>query len=129
MIIGIGSDVIAVERIEKLLDARKTAFLEKILTAKELKFIEAVNESRLAGYMANRFAAKEAFSKALGTGIGKYVSFQDIEVLKTARGQPYFELSAKLESFIENVYGDGVRLHLSMSNETEYAQAFVVIEK
>ena len=129
VIIGIGSDVIAVDRIKKLLASHESAFLKKILTANELKLIGSISEARLAGYMANRFAAKEAFSKALGTGIGEHVSFQDIEVFKNPQGKPYFELNSKLKLFLESNYGDSVRVHLSMSNETEYAQAFVVIEK
>ncbi len=128
MIIGIGSDVIAVERVERLLIWRKRAFLQKILTKNEISLLDNVNIVRLAGYVANRFAAKEAFSKALGTGIGQYASFLDIEILKTSIGKPYFEFSDKLKGFLKENYGDSVKIHVSMSNEAEYAQAFVIIE-
>jgi holo-[acyl-carrier protein] synthase len=129
MIIGIGSDVIAVDRINKIISLREEAFIEKILTAQEITLLKNLNETRVAGYLANRFAAKESLSKALGTGIGKDVSFQDIEIFKTPQGKPYFILSNKLQNYIQSNYGEGVRIYLSMSNETEYAQAFVVIEK
>lgn len=129
MIIGIGSDVIAVDRINKIISSREEAFIEKILTTKEIELLKNLNVNRIAGYLANRFAAKESLSKALGTGIGKDVSFQDIEIFKTTQGKPYFVLSEKLQNYIQTNYGEGVRIYLSMSNETEYAQAFVVIEK
>ena len=128
MIIGIGSDVIAVERIKRLLSWREKAFLQKILTKNEISLLDKVSIVRLAGYVANRFAAKEAFSKALGTGIGQYVSFLDIEILKTSIGKPYFEFSDKLKNFLKENYGDNIKIHVSMSNEAEYAQAFAIIE-
>ncbi len=124
MIIGIGSDVIAVDRIKKLLTWRKDAFLQKILTDNEVNLSQHINATRLAGYIADRFAAKEAFSKALGTGIGKYVAFKDIEILKTSAGKPYFNFSARFKKSL----GDDIKIHLSMSDEAEYAQAFVIIE-
>lgn len=124
MIVGIGSDVIAVDRIRKLLAWRKDAFLQKILTDNEISLLQHINAIRLAGYIANRFAAKEAFSKALGTGIGQHVAFKDIEILKASTGKPYFNFSARFKKSL----GDNIKIHLSMSNEAEYAQAFVVIE-
>jgi len=126
MIVGVGSDIVALARIRKLLASRKEQFLSRILTQNE---ISAIQHSRIDGYVANRFAAKEAFSKALGTGIGKYVSFQDLEVAKTPAGRPFFKLSDALGAYVKSQFGEGVEVHLSMSNEAEYAHATVIIEK
>jgi holo-[acyl-carrier protein] synthase len=129
MIIGIGNDIIAISRIKGLLVRNKQPFLQKIFTLNEIALLDMITNSvRLAGYIANRFAAKESFAKALGTGIGQYVSFKDIEILKTPQGKPYFNFSDSLKLFLQQNYGDNVRVHLSMSDETEYAQAFVVME-
>lgn len=128
MIIGIGNDIVSVNRIKRLLEKNQKAFLQKILSGREIEVFSSANPNNVAGYIANRFAAKEAFSKAIGTGIGKIVSFKDIEVLKTSKGRPYFECSAKMKEFFKKNYGEYVKVHLSMSNEIDYAQAFVVIE-
>lgn len=128
MIVGVGTDIVSVNRISKIMVKRKESFLNRVLTKKEIENLADVNSINISGYVANRFAAKEAFSKAMGTGVGKDVSFKDIEVLKTSRGKPYFEYSSKLKEFFAKKYGDNVKTHLSMSNEKEYAQAFVVIE-
>lgn len=128
MIIGIGNDIVSVDRIREILAKNKDSFLQKILTDKEISVFVHVGAEKVAGYIANRFAAKEAFSKALGTGIGKDVSFKDVEILKTSRGKPYFEFSLKIKDLFRSDYGNNVKVHLSMSDEREYAQAFVVIE-
>ncbi len=130
MIIGIGSDIIAIARIKGLLIRNKQPFLQKIFNQAEILMLDSItNSARLAGYIANRFAAKEAFAKALGTGIGQHVSFKDISILKNTQGKPYFEFSQSLKMFLQQNYGEEIKVHLSMSDETEYAQAFVVIEK
>ncbi len=128
MIVGIGNDIVSINRIKKLLEKNERAFLQRILSDREINIFSGINTNKVSGYIANRFAAKEAFSKALGTGIGKDISFKDIEVLKTLRGRPYFEFSSKTTEFLKNNYGSDVKVHLSMSNEIEYAQSFVVIE-
>jgi holo-[acyl-carrier protein] synthase len=125
MIVGVGSDIVALVRIRKMLASRKQQFLDRILTNNEKLDIQ---HNRIDGYVANRFAAKEAFSKALGTGIGQYVSFQDLEVVKTPEGRPFFNLSTTLQEFIRDRFGEDVAVHLSMSNEAEYAHATVIIE-
>lgn len=129
MIIGIGSDIVSIDRINKLLEHKKEPFLNKILTKNEMALLNNIHPNKLVGYVANRFAAKEALAKALGTGIGKYLSFQDVSIVKNNYGKPYFEYSNKLKGFIEQTHGPNFNIQLSMSNEKEYAQAFVVIEK
>ncbi len=125
MIIGIGSDIVALSRIRQLLFTKEQQFLKRILTDGE---ISTIQHKRLDGYVANRFAAKEAFSKALGTGIGEFVSFKDLEVVKTPQGKPYFIFSDKLKDYMDANLGANFKVHLSMSNEAEYAHATVIIE-
>jgi len=129
VITGIGSDITKISRIEALLMRNKQRFLNRIFTKTEIDLLKKIsNSKRLLGYIAKRFAAKEAFAKALGTGIGKYASFQDIEIFSSSEGKPFFEFSAKLKEFLQVTYG-AQQVHLSMTDEEDYAQAFVIIEK
>jgi len=114
MIFGIGTDLVEIERIKK---GPLKSLVKRILTEKETEIYENFNnENRKIQFLAGRFAAKEAYSKALGTGIGK-ISFLDIEVLNDSLGKPYIN--------IEN----DILIHLSITHTDSYAQAFVVIEK
>ncbi len=88
MIVGIGIDIIELNRIEKMLDG-KLKFMERILTENERNVAKGLKGSRLTEFVAGRFAAKEAYSKAVGTGIGKEVSFLDIEVRNDDRGSRF----------------------------------------
>lgn len=116
MISGIGIDIIELDRIKSFIE-RKPGFANRILTENELINYKELKESRKIEYLAGRFAAKEAFSKAMGTGIGKTLSFQDIEVDKDEQGKPY----------IVKPICNGV--HLSITHSREYACAQVIIEK
>jgi holo-[acyl-carrier protein] synthase len=129
MIIGIGSDIVSIARINRLLEHKKQPFLNKIFTKHEITLLDNMHPNKMVGYVANRFAAKEALAKALGTGIGKHLSFKDISIVKTSQGKPYFEYQDKLKNFIEQTHDSNFNIQLSMSNEKEYAQAFVVIQK
>lgn len=129
MIIGIGNDIISIARIAKLLQSKKDQFIQKIFTDKEAALLnQIISEDKIIGYVANRFAAKEALAKALGTGFGKYFSFKDVSVLKNPQGKPYFEYNQKLKNYIKEIHKSDFQIYLTMSNEKEYAQAFVVIE-
>ena len=87
MIYGIGCDIVDIHRFEKYVDDKKR--LEKLYTENELnEFYKITNKRRKMEFLAGRFAAKEAYAKALGTGIGQHISFQDIEVLNDATGKP-----------------------------------------
>ena len=86
MIKGIGIDIVELSRIEKIV-TEKSSFVKRVLTAKELTLFESLSYRRQVEFLAGRFACKEAFSKALGTGIGS-VGFQDIEILKERSGAP-----------------------------------------
>ncbi len=129
MIVGIGTDIIKNERIEALLISSKQRFLQRLFTPNEIILLDSLSDRRLVGYVAKRFAAKEAFSKALGTGIGKDLSFQDLEILSNSKNKPYFKFSIKLQNLMQSNYGKNLQAHLSLADEHEYAQAFVIIEK
>lgn len=115
MIIGIGIDIVEIGRIKKMME-KQSKFVQRILTDREQDVLQALTGDRKAEYLAGRFAAKEAYAKAVGTGIGKDLSFRDIEIQKDERGKP----------FIVKPKQTGV--HLSISHSEEYAVAQVVLE-
>jgi holo-[acyl-carrier protein] synthase len=112
---GIGVDITELDRMETLIN-RQPRLKERILTEKEILIFEKLNGRRKVEYFAGRFAAKEAFSKANGTGIGKHLSFLDIEIISDDKGKPV----------ISKPFSEGV--HLSISHSRDYAVAQVVIE-
>ncbi|MFI8688453.1 holo-ACP synthase [Rossellomorea sp. NPDC077527] len=116
MIKGIGMDIVEIGRIQELLE-RKTKFVSRILTDREEDAFYSLNERRRVEFVAGRFAAKEAYAKANGTGIGKELSFRDIEISKDERGKPYFSKP------------EGTAAHLSITHSREFAAAQVVIEE
>ena len=124
MIYGIGTDIVDISRIIYILNKRKTAFIKRILTQHEEALF--ANKGDSASYFAKRFAAKEAFAKALATGIGKVVTFQDLTVRNNENNKPYFVVSEKLRLYLleKNIK----KAHLSISDEKNSAIAFVVLE-
>lgn len=115
MIAGIGIDIVEMKRIEEI-NERQKRFAERILTINEKRTFEGLSGKRKIEFLAGRFAAKEAFSKAHGSGIGKELSFLDIEISTDERGKPY----------ISRPINEGV--HLSISHSVDYAVAQVIIE-
>jgi holo-[acyl-carrier protein] synthase len=124
MIYGIGTDIINIERVAHILSKNKDGFVRRVLSEHEQALF--ANKGDSASYCAKRFAAKEAFAKALGTGIGKIVSFQDLSVRNNDEGKPYFIPSEKLRLFLLNK--NIKHAHLSLSDEKYNAVAFVVLE-
>ena len=124
MIYGVGTDIVSIERIQEILNKNRDGFINRVLTEHERALF--ANKSDSAAFCAKRFAAKEAFSKALGTGIGGVVSFQDLTVRKNENGKPYFMPSEKLRLYLQE---KGIKQgHLSISDESLNALAFVVLE-
>ncbi|MCK5902723.1 MAG: holo-ACP synthase [Cocleimonas sp.] len=124
MIKGIGTDLVSVERIERVLVKHPKAFTRRVLHPNEQK-IFADHHSPCA-YLAKRFAAKEAVSKALGTGIAKGVSFDEIEISNDAMGRPLIELHQHTKAIAQSM---GVtQCFLSLSDEKNYALAYVILE-
>ena len=119
-ILGIGTDIVNVIRIEKILKKNKKNFLEKIFTNKEISLLK-LKSKYIASTIAKKFAAKEAFAKAMGTGIGSSLSFRNIEVLSLKSGQPYLKLAGKNKIKVIS--------KLSLSDDYPWAIAFVIILK
>jgi holo-[acyl-carrier protein] synthase len=122
MICGIGIDLVEIARLETLLTRWPQRFLERVYTPEEI----AASEGRAnrAAVLAARFAAKEAFAKALGTGITENFSWKDFAVHNHADGRPQPVLSSRLAKRLK-----GVEIHLSLSHAEQYAAAVVVLEK
>ena len=99
MIYGIGTDIVSIERIQNILNKNRDGFINRVLTEHEKALF--ANKADSAAFCAKRFAAKEAFSKALGTGIGRIVSFQDLTVRSNEHGKPYFMPSEKLRLYLQ----------------------------
>jgi len=124
MIYGVGTDIVNIERIGKIILKNREGFIKRVLTEHEQALF--TNKADSAAFCAKRFAAKEAFSKALGTGIGRVVSFQDLTIRNNDNGKPHFIPSEKLRLYLLE---KGVKqAHLSISDESLYAVAFVVLE-
>ncbi|MFM2318849.1 MAG: hypothetical protein RLZZ215_1470 [Pseudomonadota bacterium] len=122
-IIGIGTDIVEIQRIERLLERQAERFLERILHPQELTPFKASHQP--AAWLAKRFATKEAVAKALGTGIGKDASFAEIETRHNALGQPYVHLHGSALALAERL---GVKeIQTSLADEREYAVAFVIL--
>ncbi|MGQ0441874.1 MAG: holo-ACP synthase [Methylophilaceae bacterium] len=124
MIFGIGTDIVEVARIEASLAQFGDAFALRVLAESELA---SYQESQIkARFIAKRFAAKEAFSKALGTGLRAPATFQNIAIGHDALGKPVLLLAAELQRFLnsKNIQ----HTHLSVSDEKNLAAAFVVLE-
>lgn len=124
MIHGIGTDIVEVSRIEDALTRFGEAFAQRILTEREwLAFEQSQTRAR---FLAKRFAAKEAFAKALGTGLRAPATMQNIGVTHDDLGKPVLDLSLELQSVLDQ---RGIRAtHLSISDEKALAVAFVVLE-
>ena len=121
-IYGIGTDIIDILRIKKALKNKN--FKKKIFSNSEIKYME-LKANKIAGY-AKRFAAKEAFSKALGTGISSGIVFKEISINNDQRGKPYIELLGKTR-LIEKKNIKKYKIFLTISDVKKYALAIVVI--
>ncbi|EGQ7873017.1 holo-ACP synthase [Vibrio parahaemolyticus] len=123
-ILGLGTDIAEIERIEKALGRSGEPFAQRILSEDEMaKFSQLKQQGR---YLAKRFAAKEAASKALGTGIAQGVTFHDFTVSNDELGKPVLMLSGVAKKMAQTM---GVNhVHLSISDERHYAVATVILE-
>ncbi|XVN41016.1 MAG: holo-ACP synthase [Rickettsia endosymbiont of Argas persicus] len=124
MIIGVGTDIVQIPRIEKIIKLYPEIFPKKILTVEELKKFTLLKEENCTTFLAKRFAAKEAISKAFGIGIGQGINFKDITILNNELGKPIVKLNSvyalKLSPF---------NIHLSLSDDYPICIAFVVVEE
>lgn len=129
MIVGLGSDLCNIERIARSLERFGERFEQRVFTEVE-RAKAASRPNTRAGTYAKRFAAKEAFSKAVGTGFKRGVFMRDIGVVNAASGAPTLSLSggakARLDAMIPE--GHAVTIHLTLTDDHPWAQAFVIIE-
>ena len=125
-IIGNGVDIIKNSRINNSLKTK--GFLNRIFTEKEIQ--QRTKLKNKINFYAKRFAAKEAFVKAIGTGFRSDINFIDIEIKNYKNGKPYISLSKKLNNFLQKKFKiQKYKVFLSLSDEKDYSIAFVVIDK
>lgn len=122
MIYGIGNDIIAIERIKGSIDKYGERFLHKVFTNTEIEYSQQFGQKQF-GHLAARFAVKESFSKAIGTGFSQGFKLNEVGVVNEQSGKPSIELSGRLL----DLYGQ-YTIHVSISHSDEYAIAMVVLE-
>jgi holo-[acyl-carrier protein] synthase len=128
MIIGLGEDLVAIDRIQKLIESKGDAFLKKCFTAAEIKKAALHNSiERTAAYYAKRFAAKEACLKAMGTGMRDGLSWHDMDIDNDELGRPVLNISGGVAERLKNMC-DHPALHITLSDEAVIAHATVIIE-
>ena len=125
-ILGIGVDIIQNKRIKASI--RNHKFKNRIFSSKELK-LSSYSKNKI-GFFSKRFAAKEAFAKALGTGFRNNLNFKDIEIMNDKLGKPYYAKTKKIINIIRKEFRvKNFNCFLSISDEKEYSTAFAIIEK
>ena len=124
-ILGIGVDIVENRRIQKSI--KNPLFTKRVYTPKELIQSKAVRNK--VSYFSKRFAAKEAFSKALGTGFRLNLNFKDIEVINDKMGKPHYVKNKKITKIIQNNFKTKkYKCFLSISDEKNYSTAFAIIQ-
>lgn len=129
MIYGIGTDVCDIRRLRATLARRGDRFAEKVLGEREIEVFHARRarvEARGVAYLATRFSAKEAFSKAIGLGIHMPMTWRACEILNLPSGQPVVRLNGALADWFAE---RGLSAHVTVTDETDYAASFVVVER
>ena len=127
-VLGTGIDIVDNYRLKKLLIKKKSNFKNKIFTNNEIAYCE--KRSNITNCYSKRFAAKEAFVKALGTGIRKNINFKDIEVVNNHYGKPYLLINKRVINKIKTSFKvKKFNILLSISDEKKYAIASVIISK
>ena len=125
-IFGIGTDIVNIKRMEKSLNKNSLVFKNRIFSKKEIIYCE--KKKKPSSYYAKRYAAKEALSKALGTGIRKGINFKDIEILNDNLGKPSILLKGNTANFLKKkIKSKKYSIHLSLADDLPWAQATVII--
>lgn len=129
MIIGIGHDIVQVNRVAAVLEGKAgKRFMERILTECERDLAEQYTGARLYQFTAGRFAAKEAVAKAFGTGLGAVLSFTDIGLSRDVLGKPQCSLTERAWDRL-GLEANFVKLHVTITHEHHLASAFAVVER
>lgn len=122
-VVGIGNDILEVNRIQSMADKAKQRLALRVLTPREYEKYATLKQPDR--YLAKRWAGKEAAAKALGTGIAAGVSFQNFDIVNLVSGQPILELSGRALEVAQQL--NATTWHISLSDEKHYALAFVVL--
>ena len=126
MIIGIGTDILKISRIENIFNKYGDRFSTRILCRAELNIFE--NKNKSISFLAKRFSVKEAASKALGTGISNGINLNEIIVKNNNSGKPYFNFEGNTKKLLKKKFKNKeIKTSLSLSDENKYAVAFVTI--
>tara|TARA_Y100000590_G_C15518984_1_gene938580 strand:- start:473 stop:865 length:393 start_codon:yes stop_codon:yes gene_type:complete len=125
-ILGIGTDIVNIKRINKILQRNTGGFKKKVFSKSEINYCD--KKKSPASFYAKRYAAKEAFTKALGTGISKGVSLKNIEIFNDTRGKPEIKLKGELSNILKKrIKNNRYKIYLSLSDDNPWAQATVII--
>jgi len=125
MIAGIGTDIVHIDRVQKVLDRYGERFVNRILTPEER--VRFGRTKAKANHLAKRFAAKEAFSKAIGTGIRSPFRWHSVTVARDSKGKPLLKPDVKMAEYLAKT---GVtHFHVSLTDDADVAMAFVVLER
>ena len=125
-IFGIGTDIVNIKRIKKILKNNGTRFKNKIFSESEINYCEKKRDP--GPFYAKRFAAKEAFSKALGTGIRKGINLKNIIIFNDVYGKPKIKLEGSTYNYLKKkIKSKKYNIHLSLSDDDPWAQATVII--
>ncbi|PZO14685.1 MAG: holo-[acyl-carrier-protein] synthase [Betaproteobacteria bacterium] len=126
-ILGLGCDILEVDRLEGLLRKGRDVFIKRVLTPAEIdEYERRSDKSAIRGtlFVATRYCAKEAFSKAMGTGVGAQFSFQDLSVLNSDSGAPVLVYSERLENWLQS---RRAQAKISISDEQNYVMSTVIL--
>ena len=125
MIYGIGIDLCSIRRVQNIKDLNK--FANKILTSDEIEYLDTLDQKNSVNYLAKQFAAKEALSKALGTGLTGDVKLNLIEIDRDQSGKPYIKMNDHMKTLLSKI---GVNsTFVSLADDSDYAIATVILEK
>ena len=125
MIYGIGIDLCSIRRVQNIKDLNK--FANKILTSDEIEYLDTLDQKNSVNYLAKQFAAKEALSKALGTGLTGDVKLNLIEIDRDQSGKPYIKMNDHMKTILSKI---GVNsTFVSLADDSDYAIATVILEK
>ena len=126
MIFGVGIDTIEVRRIQQAIERYGTQFTDRIFG--EFEYAYSMSRAKKYEHFAARFAAKEAFAKALGTGVRRGFRWKEVTVRNHMSGQPHIELTGYMTERAKMIIGQNYRIHTSLTHTAEIAEAIVTIE-
>ena len=125
MIYGIGIDLCSIRRVQNIKDLNK--FANKILTSGEIEYLDTLDQKNSVNYLAKQFAAKEALSKAIGTGLTGDVKLNLIEIDRDQSGKPYIKMNDHMKTILSKI---GVNsTFVSLADDSDYAIATVILER